>query len=450
MSDLHLVTDRPHERDDIGGELLDEVRGFLARFVAFPSPAALDAATLWVALAHMVLKFHTAPRIAFLSPEPGSGKTRALEVLHLVTPDAMFIFSASPAAIFRTLANRQVVLLFDEIDAVFSHRGKDDSNEDLRALINVGYKRGAAIPRCVGPAHDVVHFPVFGAVALAGLGDLPDTIMTRSVIVRMRRRGPGERVEAFRTRVHEAEGHLLRGRLAAWADKVGEEAGQAWPKLPHGITDRPAEVWEPLLAVADAAGGHWPTDARTACVDLVMAGGSASVSLGVRLLEDLRVIFTAAPGPALTTKQILDRLTGEQPYGKDSAGDDLTLTDAPWSDLRGAPLDPRGLARYLKRYEVASKKVKIGEKSFQGYRREDLHDAFQRYLSPVPADPEPPEPPERATSEGGVQVPDGNQVPEPRPRTEPQHEALTLEGSAGSGGSGLAEDDATCAAGDAR
>jgi hypothetical protein len=82
----------------------------------------------------------------------------------------------------------------DECDTVFTRRGKDDCNEDLRALLNAGYKRGAIIPRCVGPKHEVQSFEVYVATALAGLGDLPETIMSRAVTIRMRRRAPTEQV----------------------------------------------------------------------------------------------------------------------------------------------------------------------------------------------------------------------------------------------------------------
>ncbi len=37
-----------------GAALLDDVRAFLARFVAFPSPAAAVATTLWAAHAHLI------------------------------------------------------------------------------------------------------------------------------------------------------------------------------------------------------------------------------------------------------------------------------------------------------------------------------------------------------------------------------------------------------------
>ncbi len=192
-----------------GAELLDTVHTFIKRFVAFPSPACIDIVTLWAAHAHMVEHFHTTPRLAMLSPEPESGKTRVLEILDLLTPRPMLVFSPSVAAIFRKLAQEQITLLFDEVDTIFTKRGKDDQNEDLRALLNAGYRRGASIPRCVGPRHDVQEFAVFAAVALAGIGDLPDTIMTRSIVIKMRRRAAHEAVEQYRVRLHEQEGHAL-------------------------------------------------------------------------------------------------------------------------------------------------------------------------------------------------------------------------------------------------
>src|SRR5262249_40189985 len=162
-----------------------DVHAFIRRFCVFPDEHAAVAVSLWAAHAHMVEHFHTTPRLALLSPEPQSGKTRVLDVLHLLVPQSMFALSASPAAIFRTLSKQPITLLMDECDTVFARRGKDDNNEDLRALLNAGYKRGATIPRCVGPQHDVQNFDVYCATALAGLGDLPDTVMSRSVIIRM-------------------------------------------------------------------------------------------------------------------------------------------------------------------------------------------------------------------------------------------------------------------------
>ena len=386
--------------------LLDEVRTFIGRFCVFPDEHALAAVSLWAVHAHMIRNFHTTPRLMLSSPEAGSGKTRVLEVLDLLVPESMFSLSASPAAIFRTLADRQITLLFDEVDAIFSKKGKDDNHEDLRALLNAGYKRGATIPRCVGPNHEVVSFPVYAAVALAGLGELPDTIMTRSVIVRMRRRSPGEKVDPFRSREHQEPGHVLRDRLAEWASRVGVAVGEAWPTLPDGVVDRPAEIWEPLIAVADAAGGHWPETARAACLSLCRVALDRRVSLGVRLLSDLRIIY--GNSEALHTETILQRLAD---------GEGLA-DDAPWAELHGRALNVRGLASLLRPYNISSIKVKIGGRALQGYRREHLWDAWTRYLpSVVPAGAEPPEP---MAPEGGgplLSVPEVPQVPDARDAT---------------------------------
>lgn len=393
-----------------GAAVLDDVEAFLSRFVAFPSAAAGVAVTLWTAHAHLIDSAESSPRLALLSPEPSCGKTRVLEVLDLLVPEPLHALSASPAAIFRTLAVERPSLLFDEVDAIFGRRS-DDGAEDLRSLLNAGHRRGASIPRCVGPNHDVKRFPVFAAVGLAGLGDLPDTIMARAIIVRMRRRAPHERVEPFRRREQAAAGAQLRGRLAEWAAGVADEVAEAWPDMPAGVEDRPADVWESPLAIADAAGGTWPERARTACVALCKVAESREASLGLRLLADLRAIFGDAD--ALHSEVILDRLHA--------------LAESPWGDLRGKPLDARGLARRLRQYEIRSLKVKVEGKSLQGYRREHLWDAWTRYLSPTPQEGEPPEPAEPGRSEAPSPVPDAGEVPEPPPEAEPDTPPLTCD-----------------------
>lgn len=303
----------------------------------------------------------------------------------------------------------------------------------------------ATIPRCVGQSYDVRHFPVYAAVALAGLGDLPDTLMSRSVIIRMRRRAPGEHVEPFRHRKHAEEGDDLREALAEWATIVGGSIGEAWPTMPEGVTDRPADCWEPLLAVADAAGGHWPRTARAACTELVQVAVSREASLGVRLLADLRSIFVPAdengqpgePHDLLSTEAVLTALHG--------------LAEAPWGDLRGKPLGDRGLAAMLRRYGISSTKVRVGDKSLRGYRREHLWDAWQRYLPSTPVGAEPAEPPEPPSSAKPVRVPLPTPVPDRSgtpARSGTSGAPADLRGSAGSGSSAPAGGAACAACGD--
>ena len=358
-----------------GDAILDDTRDFIDRFCAFPDEHCLNAVTLWCALAHMGHDFDTSPRLAMLSPEPGSGKTRVLEILENLTPQPMFVFGASTAALFRAMAENEVTLLFDEVDTIFTRRGSDDQNEDLRALLNVGYRNGATIPRCVGPQHEVKYFNVFASVALAGLGDLPETLMSRSIVVRMRRRAPHEHVEPYRPRQHADEGNAIRERLEEWSTRVGPKAGKAWPELPEGIVDRLAEVWEPVVSVADVAGGQWPERARQAAIAFVDTASDRAPSLGIRLLTDLKEVFGS--NAVMSTDSILEALNG--------------MDEAPWGNLRGHPLDARGLANRLRPYDVHPTVVRIGDSTPRGYRAEDLFDAWQRYLPPST-------PPQSATS----------------------------------------------------
>ena len=287
----------PASRD--GAAALDDVRAFIGRFCALPTEHAYTAATLWAAHAHVLDAFDSTPRLAFLSPEPGSGKTRALEILTLLVPWPMHAVNATPAALFRSVADKATrrTILFDEIDTIFGPKAKE--HEELRGLLNAGHRRSGVAYRCVGEGtkQTVVEFPAFAAVALAGLGKLPDTILTRSIVIRMRRRAPDEHIEPYRARIHEPEGWKLRGMLADWTATVAERLTGYWPEMPPGVTDRPADVWEPLLAVADAAGGPWPGRARDACAWLVGTTPTAA-SVSASACWPTCGTSSAAPAPS--------------------------------------------------------------------------------------------------------------------------------------------------------
>jgi hypothetical protein len=101
---------------------------------------------------------------------------------------------------------------------------------------------------------------------------------------------------------------------------------------------------------------------------MVAQAKESTPSLGVRLLGDVRAVFEELD--RITTAALLERLKA--------------LEEAPWSDLRGKPLDARGLARLLKPYGIAYKTVREGELTAKGYERADFVDAWARYLSLFP------------------------------------------------------------------
>ena len=356
-----------------GHSVLDAIERFLARFVVYPSVHERRAHVLWIAHTWLMDCWESTPRIAFLSPEPGSGKSRALEVTEPLVPRPVHAVNTSPAYLFRKVSDEAgpPTILYDEIDTVFGPRAKD--NEDIRGMLNAGHRKGATAGRCVVRGKQVFteELPAYCAVALAGLDDLPDTIMSRSVVVRMRRRAPAEKVEPWRLRINGPEAARLKARLAAWTQNVAAELADVWPEMPAGIEDRNADIWEALLAVADMAGGRWPHDARESAVTLVTATQQTRPSIGVQLLADIRDVFTKMGEDKLPTEQLLRELND--------------LDESPWNSIRrGEPLDPRGLSTRLNKYGIGSKPQREGETVFKGYNRGQFLDAWSRYVPPAP------------------------------------------------------------------
>jgi hypothetical protein len=215
--------------------------------------------------------------------------------------------------------------------------------------------------------------------------------MDRAVVVRMRRRAPGEHVQPYRTRRDAPPLHDLRDRLAPWARAHLRELQHATPPMP--LEDRAADTWEPLIAIADLAGGDWPARARDAAATMTAAEvqQEEDTAASVRLLADLRQVFTAADAEALYTSTLLEALH--------------KLEDAPWADWYGHPLTTRELAKLLRPYQVESKNVREhGGAPRKGYARTDLHDAWARYVPLHPLHEL--QPPESAGHSGNGHVAD--------------------------------------------
>jgi hypothetical protein len=345
---------------------LDLVENYLRRFVAYPSEHALVAHVLWVAHCHLMSCWETTPRLAAMSEEKESGKTRLLEVTAELVPEPILSISASPAVIVRRIAQGQCTLLYDEIDGVFGNAKAQEQNMDLRSVLNGGYRRGAKVHRCVihGKKVDIEELDAFAPVALAGLRGLPDTLASRAIIIRMKRRAPDEHVEPFRCRYHSGEAKPIKEALAEWCQEQEANLIGVEPKLPRGIEDRAADCWESLLAIADAAGADWPDRARSAAVHFTTRAADETLTAGVELLAHVQEAF--GNENHLATAVLLERLRDRD--------------ESPWRDIRGKPLDDRGLARRLKGYGIKSKTVRIGDRTPKGYDAGDFQDAWRRYL----------------------------------------------------------------------
>lgn len=334
-----------HETPVSGAAVLDEVRGFLKRFCVFPDDASADAAALWCAHTWGYEAFDCTPRLAIQSAEPGSGKTRLLDLLATLVPRPEAVVAATGATVFALIRECKPVLLVDETD------NGGVSGRQILSILNVGYRRGAQVPRM--RAGRVERFGVFAPAAFAGLGKLPETLQSRCVQVQMRKRRSGESCDAFYPRMHAPLGQAIGASLGAWVASVLPELGSAWPVLPDGVEDRAAEIWGPLLAIGEVAGGHWALTARRACEELVLGGGADSEpvkSPGLQLLEDIERVWPADAAKLPTAELV--RL----------------LMDVPGNTRNWDPASaPRELAAMLRPHGIEPTKVRLGERTAQGY-----------------------------------------------------------------------------------
>jgi hypothetical protein len=374
-----------------GAELLDDLVGTLTRFVSFPDQHSAAAVALWIAATHALPWFDCAPRLVITSPEKRCGKTRLLDIIVGTCNNPLATSDATVAAIFRSIPPIDDVsgdsvaieatptLIIDEADAIFGNSKVAEQREDLRKLLNAGHQRGRPALRCVGPHQVPTEFPTFAMAVLAGIGSMPDTITDRAVNISMRRRAHGEQVSQFRRRRDTGVLKELRWRLSQWvwsgaADELtstdasnNQTRFTAERSMP--VEDRAADTWEPLIAIADAAGGHWPGMARAACKALVDAADAADEtdSLNTKLLADIKQIFTDKGVPFLASKELVADLR--------------RIEESPWDEF---DYNPSKLAYRLKEFGVKSRRDPAG--AVRGYSLESLTDAFSRYLRQNPSE----------------------------------------------------------------
>ena len=356
---------RPHRIIE-GTAILDRLYGVLTRYVVLPSGEAIDAVVLWIAATHAQPAWAHAPRLVIRAPEKRCGKSRLLDIVEGTCHEPLITVNASTAAVYRSIGGDEPpTLLVDEADTIFGGK-QAEANEELRGLLNAGHQRNRPTIRWDSTHNRLEKIPTFAMAALAGIGQMPDTIEDRAVVIRMRRRAPGETVAPYR---HRRDGPALRqlgNDLNQWLRGNLAALERAEPDMP--LEDRAADTWEPLIAVADLATGDWPGRGRHAAEHLTAERDSTSVASDrIRLLTDCRTAFGAHE--AIPTSVLLDRLK--------------TDPEAPWAEYGGSGLTAVRLGALLREYDIRPDTIRFTTGQAKGYRRAAFVDAWTRYAPEV-------------------------------------------------------------------
>ena len=348
--------------------LLAMIHTFIRQFVVLTDEQA-HAIALWVAHTYLFDAADATPYLSITSAVKRSGKTQLLEVLEFVVHRPWLTGRVSAAVLTRKVDAERPTLLLDESDATFNQ--ESDNSEALRGLLNSGYRASGTSSSCVGQGGGLSYkdFSTFCPKAIAGIGSLPDTVRDRAIVITLKRRTRDETIQRFRQRLARGEAAPIRDELARWASAaVLEVLRVAEPALPGTLNDRAQDVWEPLLAIADLAGGEWPRLATEAATTL--AGSFEDDDIGVELLSDIRnLLETLPPGDDfVATTVLLEYL--------------VALDERPWATWRKAaqPLTGHGLRRQLQPFGIRPDRGTVAGAKVRGYRRDAFEDAIARYL----------------------------------------------------------------------
>lgn len=278
--------------------ILDDIEAELRRHVWFVREEEYVATALWLCgsycLGHNDIKtFSAFPMLAFMSPEPDSGKSRALKVAELVAYNAMPAGKYTPAMLLAKIDKNKgkiSTICLDEIDTVFAH-GRD--NAELILLFNLGYERGAVIGRLRRFSDGEIETPAYCPKVFAGLkiARIPGPTKTRTIIINMQPKPNNGIVEEY---IDAKSLEELKGRIAEWAaDPAAIEklktVDLGGPETTF-LNNRDRQIWKPLLAIAKVTNDEWYQRAlKTA--KFCTAGQQSEKNLSHRILNRTYRVF---------------------------------------------------------------------------------------------------------------------------------------------------------------
>jgi hypothetical protein len=196
---------------------------------------------------------------------------------------------------------------------------------------------------------------------MAAIGRLPDTLADRCIVVRMQRKTASETCE----RLKNLESTPLRQQCARFAQDHAEAIANARPQVPPNMNDRAGDIWEPLLALADLAGGPWPELARQAAVALTANAHENSPMSS--LLMDIALQFVHTDADRIYSRLLVAYLNNSP--------------DRPWSAMRnGKEISELWLSQQLRPYGIRPRTIRSGETTAKGYTKEDFTEVFRMYI----------------------------------------------------------------------
>jgi Protein of unknown function (DUF3631) len=329
-------------RADGSVDLLEQIVRVFATYVD-TEPHYLVGLALWALHTHNYKWYPKSPRLSILSPVHNCGKSTVLDILGAMAWQSKRLIDPTVAATFR-LANKHT-LLIDEVDNM-------SIIKNMRSILNDGHSEGGSVTR-TGKDGNVISYPVYGPVALAGIGRLPATLMSRSLIIRLHR--STKAMERFVPR----EQHYAPA-LYAWAEQA---ILNPKPILLAQLVGREADKWRPLIAIAD----YFDRGEIAREVALKFLEESGALDIKESVLRDTERVFTRANTGILTADTLYEKLR------EDEEGDFE-------ADYEEHKITKRMIGNILADFQIRTKPYRYkGGTPQRCWFKEDFEEMWERY-----------------------------------------------------------------------
>ena len=259
------------EAATLTGELLEQCRAWIRRYIVLSDEQAVIMAA-WLLHTYAFNASETTPYIHITAPEKECGKSRLMEALAALAATPIRSGGMTAAALVRTIEAKEPTIFLDEMDAQLG--ANKEFSEAVRGILNEGFRKGGVFHKCAPNTFELQEFNVYCPKCFAGIGQLPDTVSGRSIVIEMPGNCRGETVEPFRQRTVRTAAEPMKRELEEWVARgVADLLRPIEPASIASLNDRQNDTAEPLLAIAQLAGYGWLSRLTRA---LITVFGSAS------------------------------------------------------------------------------------------------------------------------------------------------------------------------------
>jgi len=359
---------KPWDEEINGENLFSEISNIFKDFIKLKNEEA-DALTGWVIQSYFVRNKEQIQLLEYLpilnisSPERQCGKSTLKDIIYELVPRPINTENCSEASLFRLISSKMPTLLIDESENFIS-------KPELRTILNGGYQKKGVVHRQGGKNYEeTIEFSTWCAKCIVGIGTLHDTLQSRCITIRLKRKLNTDNVLRKNLILKSEPDFFInyKRKILRFVQENEELILKSEIEMPLELDDRSQNNWEGIFKISQFVSNSILTRVKSASIVLNKLDHDDQ-SEGIQLLKDLRDLINESQ-----TTNLIPSMSITSELNK--------LLDRPWNDLnRGSGINQNQLARLLKPFDIFPKQLKIEGKNIRGYEKIYFEDAFLRYL----------------------------------------------------------------------